>query len=67
MCIDTTVRAAAGLGLAVTVLHDACATKDLVWENAAIPAVKVHGAFMAAMQGIFANVISTQEFLDGQK
>jgi nicotinamidase-related amidase len=67
MCIDTTVREAAGLGIVVTLLHDACATKDLIWENTTIPADTVHGAFMAAIQGLFANVISTQEFLDNQK
>jgi nicotinamidase-related amidase len=66
MCIDTTVRAAAGLGLIVTVIHDACTTKDLIWQTEAIPAGTVHGAFMAAMQGLFANVVSTQEFLKTQ-
>ena len=63
MCIDTTVRAAQDFGLTTTVLHDACATKDLVWKKATIPAPVVHDTIMASLHGIFANVISTEEFL----
>jgi nicotinamidase-related amidase len=63
MCVDTTVRAANSLGIPTTVLHDACATKDLVWEKDLIPASVVHGTFMASLQNVFAKVISTAEFL----
>lgn len=63
MCIDTTVRSAKRLGYAVTLLHDACATKDLVWNGSRIPAQTVHGAFMAALDGTFATVVTTNEFL----
>lgn len=62
MCIDTTVRASKDLGIAATVLHDACTTKDLIWNNTTIPAATVHNAFMAALQGLFATVVSTEEF-----
>lgn len=67
MCIDTTVRAARGFGFTTTVLHDACTTKDLVWDQSVIPAETVHKAFMASLQGIFANVVSTEEFLNKVK
>ena len=63
MCIDTSVRAARDHGLQVTLLHDACATKDLVWQGEAIPAQTVHAAYMAALNGRFASVLSTEEFL----
>jgi len=63
MCIDTMVRAARDFGLTTTVLHDACTTKDLKWGQTMIPAQIVHNAFMASLHGIFANVISTEEFL----
>lgn len=63
MCIDTTVRAARAFGFTTTVLHDACTTKDLIWDQAVIPAETVHKAFMASLQGIFAEVISTDDFL----
>ena len=63
MCIDTTVRSAKRLGYAVTLLHDACATKDLVWDGNRIPAQTVHGAFMAALDGTFATVVTTDAYL----
>jgi nicotinamidase-related amidase len=67
MCIDTTVRAARDLGLTVTVLHDACTTKDLNWDNSLIPAVTVHNTIMASLQGIFAQVLSVDEFFEKWK
>ena len=63
MCVDTSVRAARDHGLQVTLLHDACATKDLVWKGKTIPARDVHAAYMAALDGSFARVLSTEEFL----
>jgi nicotinamidase-related amidase len=49
MCIDAGTRAAADLGYQVTVLHDACATRDLAFGGQAVPAAQVHAAFMAAL------------------
>ena len=63
MCIDTTVRACKDHGLKVTLLEDACATKDLAFGDEVIPAETVHRTFMAALNGMFANVITTQEYL----
>lgn len=64
MCIDTTVRTAKRAGYKVLLLSDACATKDLVWNNAIIPANTVHATFMASLQGTFADVINTKELLN---
>lgn len=61
MCVDTTVRACKDLGLTVTLLHDACATKDLIWNGEMIPARTVHAAFMASLNGMFASVIATDD------
>lgn len=63
MCVDTTVRACKDFGLAVTLLHDACATKNLVWNGETIPAATVHAAYMASLSGTFANVIATDELV----
>lgn len=63
MCVDTTVRSAKRLGFAIELLSDACATRDLLWENAPIPAELVHAAFMAALQNTFADVKDTMTFL----
>ena len=63
MCVDTTVRSAKRLGFEIKLLSDACTTRDLVWENAPIPAAVVHAAFMAALQNTFADVKNTTDFI----
>jgi nicotinamidase-related amidase len=63
LCIDATVRAAYDLGFSCTVLHDACATKNLEFNNNPIQAQNVHHAFLAALQPTYANVISVRELL----
>ena len=62
MCVDATARAAADLGFAVTVAHDACATLDLEFGGETIPARQVHGAFLAALGG-YGTVAATGDLL----
>jgi Amidases related to nicotinamidase len=64
MCIDTTTRAAFDLGYSCTVIADACATRDLSYNNESVDATRVHLSFMAALNGTFANVISTEKYLE---
>jgi nicotinamidase-related amidase len=61
MCVDATVRAAFDFGLRCRVAHDACATRALVFNGETIPAAHVHGAFLAALQGIYATLGSVAE------
>lgn len=61
MCIDTTVRSAKAKGYDVVLLHDACATRDLVWNGKTIPAATVHNAFMASLDKAFAAVVPSRE------
>ena len=63
MCIDTTTRACKDFGIKVTLLEDACATKDLRFNEKTIPAETVHNTFMASLNGMFATVIRTNEFI----
>ncbi len=63
MCIDTTVRAAKELGFTCTLIDDACAAHDLKFKNELIPIHTVHAAFMAALDGIFADVVTADEYL----
>jgi nicotinamidase-related amidase len=65
MCVDATTRAAFDYGLTCTVIHDACATRDLVFQGRTIPAAQVHGAFMAALGMRYARVVSLEEFFTG--
>ncbi len=66
MCIDATTRAASDLGFGCMVVHDACSTKDLEFMGTSIPAAQVHSAFMAALNGIYAWLISTEKILNGE-
>jgi nicotinamidase-related amidase len=61
MCIDTTTRAAADLGFENVLAHDACATRDLGFGSAKVAAKDVQTAFIAALNGAFAKVLSAKE------
>lgn len=63
MCVDTTVRAAFDLGYNCQVISDACATRDLEFEGRNVPASVVQDAFMASLNGLFATVSTTDDFL----
>lgn len=61
MCVDSTTRAAADLGFQCLLAHDACATRALAFAGTTIPAEQVHTAFLAALNGLFARVLSVDE------
>jgi nicotinamidase-related amidase len=63
MCVDATTRAAFDYGFSCTVIHDACASRDVVFEGQTIPAAQVHGAFMAALGMRYARVVAWEDFL----
>ncbi|MCF6753389.1 cysteine hydrolase [Pseudomonas stutzeri] len=63
MCVDAGVRAAADMGYAVTVIHDACATLDLEFNGVTVPAAQVHATMMAALGFAYASLASTAEYL----
>ncbi|BBE15973.1 isochorismatase [Aquipluma nitroreducens] len=64
MCVDTTTRAATDLGYSCTLIADACATRDLVFNDQKVKAADVQIAYMAALNGTFAQVISTDQFME---
>jgi Amidases related to nicotinamidase len=64
MCIDTTVRAAKELGFKCTLIADACATRNLKFGEEILPAQTVHASFMAALDGMFATIMTVDEYLD---
>jgi nicotinamidase-related amidase len=63
MCIDATTRAAYDYGFQCLVAHDACATRALRFADGVVPASAVHLAFLAALDGTFAQVLTTQDVL----
>ncbi len=64
MCIDATVRAAFDRGYTCIVAHDACATRNIVFNGIDIPAQHVHGAYMAALGAVYARVLSSEEIIE---
>lgn len=62
MCVDATVRAAADLGFQVIIAEDACATRDLNYDDTTIPADMVHKAFLAALKS-YGKVMKSEEIL----
>lgn len=63
MCIDAVTRASDDFGYATTVIHDACASRDLSFNGVDVPAGLAHAAFMAALKFGYAEVLSTGEYL----
>lgn len=63
MCIEAAGRAAADLGYAVTVVHDACATRALEFDGHTVPAAQVHAGAMAALAFGYARLVSTDALL----
>lgn len=62
MCVDATARAAADLGFEVWVAADACATRDLKYEETVIPAEHVHKAFLVALRS-YGQVMSAEQVI----
>jgi nicotinamidase-related amidase len=67
MCLEAATRAAADLGYQVTVVKDACATRDLEYGGATVPAAQVHASTLASLNGAYATVVSSDEFLKNAK
>lgn len=66
MCIDTTVRSASGQGFSVELIEDACATRALRRGTVTVPAEQVQHAFLAALDGVFATVLTADAWLVAQ-
>lgn len=62
MCVDATARAAADFGFQVIIAEDACATRDLNYDNTTVPADMVHKAFLAALKS-YGKVMKSEEIL----
>ncbi len=61
MCIDSTTRAAADLGFACELAHDACAARTVSFDGKSVPVEHVQTAILAALNGLFAQVKSVEE------
>jgi nicotinamidase-related amidase len=64
MCLEAATRAAHDLGFEVTVVGDACATRDLTFDGRTVPAADVHASTLATLNRTYAKVVDTKGFLD---
>jgi nicotinamidase-related amidase len=63
MCVDATVRAAKDYGYTITLVGDACATKDLELEGQAVKAAEVQLSFLSALNFTYATVVTASNYL----
>lgn len=62
MCLEGGTRAAYDLGYSCTVIHDACATRDLNFGGTSVKAADVHASTLATLKS-YSKVLSFQEYL----
>jgi nicotinamidase-related amidase len=63
MCVEATARAAFDLGFECLVAQDACATKALSFGDETIPAHQIQLAFLAALKGVYAQIMTVEEII----
>lgn len=64
MCLEGATRAGHDLGYDCTVIKDACATRDLKFDDVLTPAIQVHYSTLATLRN-YAKIMGTDEFLKG--
>ncbi len=63
MCVDATTRAAKDHGFDITLISDACATKDLEINGHVVAAADVQNSFWAALSYFYSTVKTTGQYL----
>lgn len=63
MCLEAAARAAADLGFQITVIADACATRDLQYGAQTVKAVDVHLSTLATLSRYYGEVTDTASYL----
>ncbi len=62
MCVEAATRAADDLGYETVLIQDACATRDLTFEDQIIAARDVHLSTLSTLKA-YATIMSTSEYL----
>ena len=63
MCVEAATRAGDDLGFETILIHDACATRDLSFEDENIAAQDVHLSTLSTLKA-YASILSTSEYLN---
>lgn len=67
MCLEAAVRAAHDFGFECTVIEDACATKDLIFNNQVIKASDVHLSTLNTLaNGGYAKILNLNAFIENK-
>lgn len=64
MCVDATTRAAKDFGFSISVVGDACATKDLEYNGKIVKATEVQNSFLSALNYFYSTVQTAKEYLN---
>lgn len=62
MCVEGATHAAYDLGFKVTLISDACTTRDLTWNDKTIPWEQVHYSTLNTLKS-YSKIVTTDEFL----
>jgi nicotinamidase-related amidase len=62
MCVEAATRAASDFGFKCTLIHDACATKDLKFGDKIVKADDVHYSTLSTLTN-YAKILSTKDYL----
>jgi nicotinamidase-related amidase len=62
MCVEAATRAASDYGFTCTLIHDACATRDLRFGDKTVKAEDVHYSTLSTLSN-YAKIMSTREYL----
>ena len=62
MCVEAATRAASDLGYKCILIDDACATKDLMYNNRVVKAADVHYSTLSTLKS-YAKVLLTDEYI----
>ena len=64
MCVDSTTRAAKDLGYKCTVIKDACATRDFIFEEKIVTAEEIQRSFMTALGYYYAEILNCEKYFE---
>lgn len=64
MCVEAAARASADYGFKVIIIDDACATRDMIYNNDTVKAADVHNTTLGTLNRYYGKVLTTEEFLN---
>ena len=63
MCVEAAVRAAHDYDFETTLIHDACATRELKFGDREVSSADVHSSTLSSLNRYYARVLDTKSFL----